>query len=155
MPCRRISATMSSGPRPSERSVYCAQALVLPLSGRGRGLALGQLILEGIEFAEQHCDLKGVETAFHVDPEMLVSAVLSMTRDLAQAVCQGVFIGEQRTASATTAPGFDREEGGGRDCGQREGAVATVGPARALRCVLDQGYPKIERGQRLEIGVCW
>lgn len=105
--------------------------------GVRHALAGGDLIVQHSQFRQQDGGLQGVQAAVHADADMVVTAVLSMTGDLAQHDRQGVVVGEDRAAVPVATQGLAGEKAGTGNRGQVAAFTAFVAAAQALGGVLD------------------
>ena len=84
----------------------------------GDGLALGDLVVEAVEFGEDDGALQGVHAAADADAGVDVALALAVDADFAAGLGQGVVAGEDGAAVAVAAQGFAGEEAGAAEGGQ-------------------------------------
>lgn len=110
----------------------------------GDGLALGDLLVEAVEFGEDDGALQGVHAAADADAGVDVALTLAVDTDLATGLGQGVVAGEDGAAVAVAAQGLAGEEAGAAEGAEVATLAAFIGGAEALGGVFDDGHDDLD-----------
>lgn len=108
-----------------------------PGIGISHALTRSDFIVQHSQLRQQNGGLQGIQAAVHADADVVIAAILAVSRDLAQHDSKGVVIGEDRAAVPVAAQGLAGEKAGTGNRGQVAALAAFVAAAQALGGVLD------------------